>query len=97
MTTNTDYDEVVTLVNTLHPRRRGVLFSTEIQAIVDALKLDKRTIIELNNVRNTFVMHVSDRLDAAKADMNTDEVIALKDLLSAVTTVIDGTLNERGS
>lgn len=96
MTTKTDYEEIVTFVNAFHSRRRGVLFSTEIRTILEALELKSRTTIELWNIRNMTVMYLSTRIESAKADMNVEEILSLKDLQSAITTVIDGVLNERG-
>jgi len=92
MTTKPDYNLIQDLMKVYSPQTRGIVTDKEAQVIRDKLELNKRTVIELHNIRNTVVMMFMDDVKSEEPEKMYDKM----DAMSAITTVIDGVMISRG-
>lgn len=74
--TQTDFILIRKLLEVYSPANRGFSTNEEIELIKSCLQLDRRTILQLRNLRNTVVMMLDDSVEAY-------------DKMSAIVGVID--------
>ncbi len=88
MTTKTDFHSIRGLKEKYTPEQRGIVKEAEIKMIREALEINTRTNIELQNVRDMTVMLYSKWTDAAM-ESDSKKVMELMDAMSAICCVID--------
>lgn len=88
MTTKTDFYSIRELKEKYTPEQRGIVKEAEIKMIREALEINTRTNIELQNVRDMTVMLYSKWTDAAM-ESDSKKAMELMDTMSAICCVID--------
>lgn len=101
MTTKPDFNLLMDLLEGYSPKQRGIVSNTEIQMISKRLELERRTEIELRNMRNFSVIFLSNQADSArKQEMegkpSAVSYVTFMDIMSAITAVIDRHIIEAG-
>ena len=96
MTTKTDFQEIAALQASYEPKHRGVVTEDEAKKIKDILELENRSEIELHNVRDMVVMLYDQRVDSAREAGDMVEFDKLRDAMSAIVSIIDGEMFDKG-
>ena len=82
---NTNFQMLRELLNVYHPEQKGIMSTAEAELIRKTLHIDEMNILQLRNLRDFTVVHIS------RSDKMEDW-----DKMSAITTVIDMRISELG-
>lgn len=89
MTKNTDYCDVLKLMDQFTSKTPYVISQDEMALVSDILELGTRNSIELQNIRNVVTMMYSQKIDQAGKDGDWALAQTLMDIESGVTSTID--------
>lgn len=104
MTTKTDFHAIQELREKYTPKVRGIVSGEEDKTICEVLEIDKRSNIELQNIRDMVVMIYGQWFDKSrdqyledkKGVQAVDKSAEYLDAMSAITCVIDQEKFKRG-
>ena len=92
----TNYQMMNELNSEYTPKQRGIVSMSEIYKINETLELDKRDVLDLRNLRDFAVYYWSTIINALMEVKDTDTALAIMDKQSAILTVIDEKIANKG-